>query len=73
MFVTGVGAIVFGFMAASVPRATQPGSQPENSSVTMIFVGVAGIVVGIQSFFFAFLVDVSTDIRWFLNKLVDKD
>jgi len=33
---------------------------------------VAGIAFGLQAFFFAFLVDVFTDIRWFLKRLVDK-
>jgi len=35
-----------------------------------IYIGI-GIGGAIQSFFFAFLIDVFTDIRWFLKKLVD--
>jgi hypothetical protein len=31
-------------------------------------VGLAG---GIQCFFFSFLIEIITDIRWFLKKLVD--
>lgn len=43
-----------------------------NQSVGPAFIClVIGVAVGLYSFFFAFLIDVFTDIRWFLKKLVD--
>jgi hypothetical protein len=42
----------------------------EGSALGVVFVvGVAG---GLQAMFLAFLVNVFTDIRWFLKQLVDK-
>ena len=35
--------------------------------------GIVSLVSGINSFFIAFLVDVFTDIRWFLKLMVDKN
>jgi len=42
----------------------------DDSPNALIFL-VIGAAGAIQSFFFAFLIDVFTDIRWFLKKLVD--
>jgi hypothetical protein len=39
---------------------------------TSAMILVLGLVGAIQAFFFAFLVDVFTDIRWFLKKLVER-
>jgi hypothetical protein len=52
-----------------ITDSTQLNSSDMSFFVTLIIVGVA---VSIQSFFFAFLINVLTDIRWFLKKLADK-
>lgn len=39
---------------------------------TAIIILVCGVVGGLQAFYFAFLTNVFTDIRWFLKQLVDK-
>jgi hypothetical protein len=44
---------------------------PGNPSSGLIFFA-CGLVAAIQLFLFAFLVDVFTDIRWFLKKLVEE-
>lgn len=41
----------------------------DTASLVVLFVGFAGCL---NAFFFAFLLDVFTDIRWFLKQLVDK-
>jgi hypothetical protein len=38
-----------------------------------IIVIISGIVSSIQSFFISFLINVFTDIRWFLKELVEKN
>ncbi len=35
------------------------------------WIGLIFVALGIQSFLFAFLVDVFTDIRWFIKKVSD--
>jgi len=35
----------------------------------LLAIGLVGVI---QSFFFAFLVDVFTDIRWFVKKIADE-
>ncbi|HEY1718842.1 MAG TPA: hypothetical protein VGH42_11210 [Verrucomicrobiae bacterium] len=47
----------------------QSDSSEVSFDVTLIIVFIA---VSIQSFFFAFLINVLTDIRWFLKELTDK-
>lgn len=47
-------------------------SEGRNDSASNAFICIViGIGGAIQSFFFAFLIDVFTDIRWFIKKLVD--
>jgi hypothetical protein len=43
--------------------------QTKASSITLI---IAGFIVAIQSFFLSFLINVFTDIRWFLSQMVEK-
>jgi hypothetical protein len=52
-----------------ITDSSQLNSSDMSFFVTLIIVGVA---VSIQSFFFAFLINVFTDIRWFLKELKDK-
>jgi hypothetical protein len=46
-------------------------SRRKESPGAYIFLAICA-AGAIQSFFFAFLIDVFTDIRWFLKKLVDR-
>ena len=38
----------------------------------LFWVGVFGFLGGIQCYFFAFLVDVFTDIRWFVSQIAER-
>jgi hypothetical protein len=69
LFLKIVGGIclvggVLGFLSA---MTSGRGADPGAGFISLI-IGIGG---AIQAFFFAFLIDVFTDIRWYLKKLVD--
>ena len=44
-------------------------SESTSSSIILLIVG---LITAIQSFFFSFLINVFTDIRWFLSQIAEK-
>ncbi len=66
--VLGGGLILIGIVGVSLYVAASNDKERESAFI-LIILGIAG---AIQCFFFSFLVDVFTDIRWFLKKIADK-
>ncbi len=65
--VTGMVTFLIGF-AGCVIGVTRGGGEGENTGLILFAIGLACLL---QSFVFAFLIDVLTDIRFFLRKLAD--
>ena len=63
--VSGFVSILIGLVGILV------GLAGDNMQVGVV-IFTTGLVGAIQSFFFAFLVDVFTDMRWFIKKLADE-
>src|SRR5665213_1483366 len=63
IFLGIIGLIITGVSGFSYLNAES------SSSITLVIVG---IITTIQSFFFAFLINVFTDIRWFLSQIAEK-
>jgi heme/copper-type cytochrome/quinol oxidase subunit 2 len=59
-----IGAIIFCIIAFN--------DNDEQARSTSIMLTIAGLVITIQSFFISFLINVFTDIRWFLGEIVKK-
>jgi len=67
-----LGAISFS-AALCLLAAASTSALPDHLRPSIPFIVVACVVAGVQALLFAFLVDVFTDIRWFLQKISDRD
>ena len=65
----GVAGIVMAFIGI---KNYVSDDQAESKLPSVVFI-ISGVMCAIQSFFFSFLIDVFTDIRWFLKDLAEKD
>ena len=64
IFLLVVSFLCLFFYFAALPQYKHP---------SQINFGIFGLVIGLQSLLFGFLINVFTDIRWYLAKIANRD